>query len=334
MARISFEPGRQREFFEKVRFRSGLSFSALAKKYSIGERSFRDWRREKFSADYEKVLMLSTDFHISIRKAKKVDDYWYTEKGSSIGGKAHYKLYGAPGTLEDRRKGGRVSQERRRKDPEKYRELGCNVKKVFAMPPYSERLAELVGILMGDGSMSDYQVRVTLSRKVDRAYAVFVRSLMEDLIGEKPTWIERAEYNTIDLILSGAGLVEVFEYLGLERGDKIAHQISIPEWIQEKQNYQIACVRGLFDTDGGFYFHQKARRKYLGWSFSSSSRPLLQGVMDILLELGFNIRKGGVNKLYMYHLEHMSRYMRVIGSNNPKNTVKLEQRMGYVRKGA
>lgn len=334
MARMLFEPGKQKEFFEKVKIRSSLSFFRLAKKYSIGERSFRDWRREKFSANYEKVLRLSKDFHISIRNAKKADDYWYTEKGSSIGGKMHYKLYGAPGTLEDRKKGGRVSQERRRKNPEKYRELGCNVKKVFTIPSYSDKLAELVGVLMGDGSVSNYQVRVTLSRKVDRAYAVFVRNLMQDLVGEKPTWIEDPKDNIIELVVSGVGLVEVFESLGLKRGDKIAHQINIPEWIQKKQSYQIACVRGLFDTDGGFYFHQKAHKKYLGWSFSSSSKPLLQHVMDILLKLGFNVKKAGETKLYMYHLEHMSRYMRVVGSNNPKNAVKLKRRMGLLRKGA
>jgi len=327
MARIKFRPGEQRKFFEKVLIRSGLSTREISRRYSIGLRSFNDWRREKYNADYEGVVALGNDFRVRLRNVKKLDDYWYTERGSSIGGKIRFKLYGPPGTIEDRKKGGRVSQERRREDPEKYRRMGCNVKKVFTCPPYSEKLAEVIGIILGDGSINDYQVRVTLSRKVDRSYAIFVRGLIYHVFGEWPSVMERVEDNTIELTISGSGLVEVLEQLGLRRGNKIVHQVDFPKWVSDSPQYGIACVRGLFDTDGGLYFHKKGLKKYLGWCFASFSGPLLKNVMDVLLRLGFNVKKSEDHKLYMYSLDNISRYMRIVGSSNPKNSVKLNLRI-------
>lgn len=324
MARIKFRPGEQRGFFEKVLTRSGLSAHEIATRYSIGLRSFNDWRREKYNADYKMVVALGKDFHIGLYNVKKLDNYWYTKSSSSIGGKIRYKLYGPPGTIEDRKKGGRISQKRRRENPEKYRRMGCNVKKVFTCPLYSEKLAEVIGIILGDGSINNYQTRVTLSSKVDRNYAIFVKGLMKHVFGENPSVMERVKYNTIELIISGVGLVEVLEQLGLRRGNKIVHQVYFPKWILDNPQYRIACVRGLFDTDGGLYFHKKSLKKYLGWCFTSFSKPLLRNVMEVLISLKFNVKKSGDHKLYMYSLEDISRYMSVVGSNNPKNSAKME----------
>ena len=232
------------------------------------------------------------------------------------------------GTIEGRIKGGRVSQQRRREDPEKYRRLGCNVKKEFITPPYSESFAELVGIILGDGAISKYQVRVTLDRNRDREYADFVRRLWESILSERPSMTVREEDNTILLTLSGIGLVEMLEGVGMVKGDKIAHQVSFPQWIRENLAYSTACVRGLFDTDGGLYFHRKKQRDYLGWCFCSASRPLLLDVANTLQKLDFDVKKSGARKLCMYNLMSISRYFEVVGSHNPKNIVKLELRRG------
>ena len=105
-------------------------------------------------------------------------------------------------------------------------------------------------------------------------------------------------------------------------------QLKIPQLVLEKEEYKLAFIRGLFDTDGGLYFHHKVQKNYLGWCFANSSKPILQSVMDILLSLGFNVKKAGENKLYMYSLEHISRYLKVVNSHNPKNADKLIVRMG------
>jgi hypothetical protein len=228
------------------------------------------------------------------------------------------------GTIESRIKGGKISQQRRRENPEKYRQLGCKIRKNFIRPPYSTYFAELIGIILGDGTISNYQVRVTLDRHRDKEYADFVKNLMVSILGEAPAFAIREYDNTISLTLSGVGLVEMLEEVGMERGDKIAHQISFPLWIRNNSAYSIACVRGLFDTDGGLYFHQKGEKKYLGWCFCSHSEPLLADVYKTLRSLDFNVKNAGGCKLCMYRLSSIERYLSLVGSSNPKNEARLK----------
>lgn len=229
------------------------------------------------------------------------------------------------GTIESRIKGGKVSQQRRRENPEKYRALGCIVKKKFITPSYSKDLAELAGIILGDGAISNYQVRITLDRNRDKEYADFVVQLMTSVLGECPSKTIREKDNTIAITLSGIGLVEILESIGMKRGNKMVHQVSFPQWIQEDLSYKTACVRGLFDTDGGLYFHQKEKKRYLGWCFASFSNPLLADVMNTLRELDFNVKKSGEHRLYMYGISSIIRYLEMVGSHNVKNAVKLRQ---------
>lgn len=333
MPRIKFRKGGQTRFLFTTSKYLALNWLQLSEKIKVHPRCLSDWRRERYTLP-ESVFSRLVELGgkgIQIPTYKVLADFWSVEKAARKGGLVVAEKYGGPGTPEGRVRGGRMSQEQRRKDPEKYRQLGCNVKKVFVKPLHSEKLAELVGILLGDGAISNYQVRVTLDRNVDRKYATFVRNLMHDVFGERPSFMERSEDNTISLTISGAGLVEVLEQEGLRRGNKVAHQVNFPKWVRSKHSYEIACVRGLFDTDGGLYFHHKAQRDYLGWCFTSSSKPLLQSVMDILLSLGFNVKKAGENKIYMYSLEHISRYMNVVSSHNPKNADKLTLRIQKIK---
>ena len=230
--------------------------------------------------------------------------------------------------LQSRIKGGEVSQRRRRENPEKYRKLGCIVRKDFFVPRYSESLAELIGIILGDGAISKYQVRISLESNRDKYYIPFVADLMTAQFGERPYIASEKRENCTHLTLSGINLVVTLERLGMQRGNKITNQISFPDWIKENLAYRIAFTRGVFDTDGGFYFHEKAQRKYLGWCFCSFSKPLLNDVGETLRKLGFNVKKVGEHKLYMYSLSSISRYMEIIGSSNPKNATKLELRRG------
>jgi hypothetical protein len=228
------------------------------------------------------------------------------------------------GTIESRIKGGKISQQRRREDPEKYRKLGCNARKEFAIPAHSEQFAELVGIILGDGMINRYQVKITLDRNRDKEYADFVAELMGSILKEYPSRIICERDNTILLTISGIGLVEALEKSGMQKGNKIVNQVSFPAWIKDNQTYRIACTRGLFDTDGGLYFHQKAKKKYLGWCFASFSKPLLFDVMSTLQELNFNVKNSGEHKLYLYRFSSIERYLEIVKSHNPKNAAKVK----------
>ena len=327
MDRIQFEPTKQRKFIDRVLTNSKLPLSDLAAISKIHPRTLRDWRREKFLADFDVINNWAIKYSVSLDNYKTIkrDSFWYVQLGAKKGAKRRIELHGPPGTAEGRVKGGKISQQNRALNPEKYRQLGCKVRKSFSTLLPSMGLAEAFGIIMGDGGISNNQIRVSLSSLVDVEYSTYVQILFEKVFGEKPRLVLNNRSNCLTLTHSGVNLVEAVEKLGLKRGNKIINQISYPTWIEEKIDFKIACLRGLFDTDGGFYFHKKKSNTYMGWCFSSKSKPLLESTYRLLRFLELNAKIDKNNKIYIYHRKDISRYMDVVGSNNPKNQVKFSK---------
>lgn len=325
MFRIEFKKSEQAIFLNAIVSKAGLTWSELANVCAISTRTLYDWRREKHLADYNTIVSLSEMYDIPLGDYRKIDMSLRLKKVAVLGGNACYKKYGLLGTTESRKKGGRVSQELRRKDPEKYRRLGCNARKTFGSIKYSERLAEVLGIIMGDGSLNKYQMGITLDRKVDREYAYFVSSLVNSIFGEKPTWRERC--SVINLTLSGADLVDLLEDLGLKRGNKVTNQIKIPDWVLSNKKFQAACLRGLFDTDGCIYKHRKTSGTYIGWTFTNYSKPIIIGVSKILDNYSLKHSIQDHKKIYVYKFDDIIRYMDCIGSNNPKHLNRLNSHL-------
>lgn len=326
--RIIFKDNNQIQFLEKVRSISGLDNNKLAILCQVSSRTFRDWLRGKLTISEKAFLRLTNQFNIpSPANIEIVDDYWYVHKGARKGALKRLELYGPIGTPEGRKKGGRISQLRRRENPDKYKLLGCTIPKQFNFSEnYSVEAAEAVGIILGDGGITKDQLRVTISGIVDRKYADFICSLFQKVFGDKPTWHELKNNNAILLIISGSKLVEELKKWGLLKGNKIKNRVSFSPWIWNKIEYQKACVRGLMDTDGGCFFHTHTVNgltyKNFGMCFTSYSVPILFSVASVLksLELKFTITKG---KIYIYDFKDIKKYFNLIGSNNPKNNHKF-----------
>jgi hypothetical protein len=67
---------------------------------------------------------------------------WNTKESGRRGAFVRNEKYGNPGTLENRRKGGLVSQQRRGLHPELYPH--CNLRRVILKPENSPNLAEFI----------------------------------------------------------------------------------------------------------------------------------------------------------------------------------------------
>lgn len=307
--------------------KTGLSSEVLARICGVSSRTFRDWMREKFTISESALLKLRERFSLSLpENIKIVPDFWYVAKGARKGALRRMEIYGPPGTLEGRKKGGRISQLRRKENPQKYKTLGCNVRKDFPDIQKSNDLAEALGIILGDGGITTYQVKVTLDRTTDREYSVFVQDLFGKVFGEKPSFSERYDDNSLHLTLSGIGLVESLSNFGVNKGNKIIMQVDFPEWIWEKLDYQIACVRGLFDTDGCIYLHyhwtKGIKYRSLGFCFTSWSVPLLNSFYRVLQKVKIkSYLKSG--RIYIYDFLEIEKYFKIFGSSNPKHTKKF-----------
>jgi len=129
--------------------------------------------------------------------------------------------------------------------------------------------------------------------------------------------------NWIAPIETPQNYILIGEQIGLKRGNKIKNQAGMPKWVKKKIEFRKACVRGLFDTDGGVYFHKHKTKgiKYchFGLCFTSYSKPLLKDFGEILEMLGYNIHNNGQRRIYIYDFKEIKRYFREIQSNNPKH---------------
>lgn len=176
---------------------------------------------------------------------------------------------------------------------------------------YSSKLAEMVGILLGDGHLTPTQVTVTLGNK--DIYTDYVRRLMGDLFNVRPK-ISTTRDGHYVVYLGSARLVRWFLKMGL-CFNKVKNQVGVPSWCLKKRGYMINAVRGLIDTDGSVY----KLRFGVQISFCNRSLPLLKAVRNMLLNLEFHPSKISGYNIYLTRLEDLNRYYKEIGFNNKKN---------------
>lgn len=207
--RVIFPQGEQQQFLSGIQEARGYTLDVLARIARVTARTVRLWKHEGTSMPLTAVEMLCTQTGRTVPKNVEVRErYWYVTKGARKGALARMEIYGPPGTPEGRRNGGHVSQLRRRQNPELYRKLGCNMRRTIHFPLMGPELAECIGILMGDGGISPYQVNVTLHRWDDWPYAQYVLRLLRRLFGNDVAPSTHLRESVVQIVISRRSLVE------------------------------------------------------------------------------------------------------------------------------
>jgi hypothetical protein len=303
---------------EKVKYESCLTWDKLARIVNLSSRTLRDWRREVLKMNYEKAKILSEFTKVPLPKIKKIlPEYWSVPKAAKAGGLARLKIYGPPGTPEGRSKGGKRSQELRRLYPEKYPHI--IVEKKIRIPEISKDLAEFIGIMIGDGQLTKYQIGISLNTRDDSKYIQYVSNLIKRLFGVS-LFIRNREGNCTVIKVSSTCLVRYLNLLGLPIGNKIENNIDIPNWIFNKKEFMKGCIRGLLDTDGNISrknYHAKTLALQI--IFTSASEPLLKSVRKIFFKLGYNPSKISYRKIYLTRFNEIHKYVKEIGFSNSKH---------------
>lgn len=289
MARIFFSDANSADnYFRSLKEKSGLSWKLLAKEFGFSNRQFCDWRARRSSFPMTVADFVRNKFGLELpSEVITKEDNWHIKDAARKGAKRRFELYGEFGTPEGRRRGGLNSIK-----THKIRNTGIFQAKKIMRPRFSSGLAEIIGILMGDGGITKGQVRVTLNSVTDKQYASYITSLLSRTFRVNVSVVKRKDQLAIDLLMSSVKLVGFLNKRGLLIGNKLKQGLDVPPWINFRKAWQRACLRGLFDTDGCTYIdhHVINNKNYAnpGLAFTSYSKNLCNSYARILKLLSFS----------------------------------------------
>lgn len=202
----------------------------------------------------------------------------------------------------------------------------------------NEKLAEDIGIMIGDGCISIYKsnnftnnfISVDGHSVTDKEYLFdYVANLKYNLYNLNFIPDLRINKNEVRIRLHSQGLVEFYtKVIGLSLGKKI--EIGIPSCICEDKKFISACLRGIIDTDGSF---QLKASNYPVIKLAVSSKKLIEDCQRAFEILGINTsiktncvhihtitkRPYVTNYLYLSGREKFTKYMELIGFSNSNN---------------
>ena len=174
----------------------------------------------------------------------------------------------------------------------------------------------------------------------DLEFSKYVKALMKKLYKLNPSYERINKDNTISLHYTRKPLILFKQRLGLPLGPK--GDIEIPSWIMDNKEFKIACVRGIFATDGYLAFQKKYKtvNYYPQLKITSKSSKLIKQIYLIFTDFGIKCsiskdkiiypRKPNVTwNVYIYGVHNLKKFVDILGFANPKHQRKYERWCGW-----
>lgn len=198
------------------------------------------------------------------------------------------------------------------------------------VPKMDTRLAEFVGIMLGDGSIfcngSTFQVRVHGDLINEREFIEsHVNRLVKDIFGVRTRVSYVPFYGGVNLCVDSKSLVEFLTSIGLKPGNKVKNDVGIPEWIKSDTTLLASCIRGLIDTDGSVFRMSRKDFDRPRIEFKNSSKKLLEDAREALISIGFNPSKViSGNHFFLSRSDEIERYSIEVKFHNKKHIERLK----------
>jgi len=165
---------------------------------------------------------------------------------------------------------------------------GGRIKISFPPLKKSGDLAELVGVVLGDGHLEKFPRTELL--------AVFANSKNKGFIRRYSLLIGKIFRKKTSITKHGIGCTKISIYqksissrLKIPSGSRAKIEFGIPDWIKNDKEYLKRYLRGLYEAEGSFCVHKPTYTyKFL---FSNRNYSMLKNVFDGLTALGFHPHK-------------------------------------------
>lgn len=311
-----------REYFIAVRKAYAAPWSRIAQDIRVSSRAITSWRLQENTTPLDITERWEKEFGIILPKHTIVDLDESRKEAGSLGGRAREMLYGNLGTPEGRRKGGLRSQQTHKKN-----NLSPFVPRSVKTPSRNVYFAELVGAILGDGTVTKYQL-VLYSNALDEIeYSVFLSDLVMKVFHVSTAIHQIKKYGVIRLTCSRIEVVHHLQKAGVGVGNKVRRQAEVPLWIRRNSAFAQACARGLVDTDGCVYLdrHHVKGQNYtsLCIAFTNASIPLLDFVFETWESLGFHPTRHK-RDVRLRRRKEVIQYAKRVGFSNPKHARKIQ----------
>lgn len=150
-------------------------------------------------------------------------------------------------------------------------------------------LAYMIGLAIGDGNLSNPNGRaVRLRITCDNKYPNLITSVVQTLricFPENKVSIIQRPGNCTDVYVYSNKLEKLLGWKA-KGGPKHIQKVAVPSWIKKNRKHTLACLRGLFQTDGSIY----TDRGYKMVNFVTVIPELAADVVLMTSNIGFPAR--------------------------------------------
>ncbi len=147
-------------------------------------------------------------------------------------------------------------------------------------------LAELIGVVLGDGHIRAYPRAEELSIFSNSNNPGFVNRysfLIEKIFSKKSTNTQHSSGNCIRIRIYQK---HISNRLGVPFSPRANLKILIPEWIISNKKYIVRYLRGLYEAEGSHSVHKVTYTYKV--QFSNKNVSMLNNVFNLVSKLGFH----------------------------------------------
>lgn len=291
----------------------------LSQKLRISANTLNQWL-------YNKKRYLSSDFipkNLDLEIIDKKPDNWGNIKGGKRTYKVLIKKYGEEEIRKRQINGGKVSLLKRNKKERENFKVDIN----------DPLFLKFYGALLGDGWLSylsyNYKFKRSLwwvgisgHAQLDKQYLMFLKNIIEDLFNKKTIIKYKKNSKGMEILFCHKQLIlfmnkELNFPIGKKKNLVISNKFD-KSWDKMK-----LIIKGIFDTDGSLYFDKTpAMKPYPIISIHMKAPVLLRQIHKHLLSKDFKVRLKDNDELILKGSEQVNKWMKEIGSDNPKHLLK------------
>jgi len=159
-------------------------------------------------------------------------------------------------------------------------------KKAYSNFKKDGRLAELIGVVLGDGHIQAFprtERLIVSSNSQNSGFIKRYKMLIKTIFGKQPLCMKSKNSNCVRISIYEK---LISKRIGIQTGNRKGLNFRTPKWISRNKNYLKGYLRGLYEAEGSFCTHKPTGTyKFL---FKNTNNSLLNIVYDGMKTLGFH----------------------------------------------